>query len=410
MDPRVGPVAETERIESLDVLRGFAVLGILVMNVQSFSMIGSAYINPTSYGNLEGINWWTWCASHVLADQKFMTIFSMLFGAGVVLMASRREAEGLSAAWVHYRRMAWLLLFGVLHAHLLWYGDILYTYALCGLPIFLFRKLPPWVLIVLGLASAGVASALGLLAGWGLAAGKIPVEGVLEGWLPGPEEIEKEIAAYRGGWLSQMPHRMVAAAFFETLLFGFSVAWRAAGMMLLGMALYKLGVLSGKCSARLYAALVGTAVVIGIPVIAYGVHRNVECGWDVRSSFFLESQWNYWGSIIVALGWIGAVMLACRSTALRPVLRPLGAVGRIALTCYLVQTIICTTIFYGHGFGAFGRMDRWQQLLVVSSVWAFQLAVAPLWLRHFRFGPFEWLWRSLTYMRAQPFRRRPVGL
>jgi uncharacterized protein len=231
-----------------------------------------------------------------------------------------------------------------------------------------------------------------------------------QGWLPQPDIIEKEISAYRGGWLAQMPHRVVGALFFETLLFGFQVAWRAAGMMLLGMALYKLGVLSGKCSTRLYASLVGAGVAIGIPLIAYGVHRNVACGWDVRYSFFLESQWNYWGSIIVALGWIGAVMLACRSAAIGPALRPLAAVGRMALTCYLMQTIICTTIFYGHGFGAFGRMDRWQQLLVVLGVWAFQLAFAPLWLRRFRFGPFEWLWRSLTYMRRQPFRRGAAGL
>jgi uncharacterized protein len=421
MDPGLGPVAETDRIESLDVLRGVAVLGILVMNVQSFSMIGAAYINPTAYGDLEGINWWTWLACHVLADQKFMTIFSMLFGAGIVLMAGRREGEGQSgdcprrgpspsAPVLHYRRMAWLLVFGLLHAYLLWYGDILFTYALCGMAAFLFRRLRPWLLVVLGLASAAVASALAQAVGWGLASGAIPVDEMARAWTPPVEEIEKEIAAYRGGWLAQMPHRATAAIFFQTLLLVLGVAWRAGGMMLLGMALFKTGVLSGRRSPGMYASFIAVALVVGVPMIAYGAYRNVEAGWDVRYSFFLGGQWNYWGSIAVAMGWIGAVMLACRSARLRPALGPLAAVGRTALTCYLMQTVSCTTIFYGHGLGAFGRLERWEQQLVVLGVWALQLAAAPLWLRRFRFGPAEWLWRSLTYGRAQPFRRTAPGL
>ncbi len=140
----LGPVQGSERIQSLDVMRGVAVLGILVMNIQSFAMIGAAYMNPTAYGDLEGVNGWVWYLGHLFADMKFMTIFSMLFGAGVIVMTSRREAAGQSSAGVHYRRMVWLLVFGLAHAYLLWYGDILYTYALCGFVLYLFRKAPPW--------------------------------------------------------------------------------------------------------------------------------------------------------------------------------------------------------------------------------------------------------------------------
>ena len=133
------PVDAPERIAPLDTLRGFALLGILVMNIQSFSMISAAYNNPTAYGDLSGANWWVWLLGHLLADQKMYGIFSMLFGAGILLMTSRAEERG-SSLGLHYRRMMWLILFGLLHAHLLWPGDILYTYGMCGLLVYLFRR------------------------------------------------------------------------------------------------------------------------------------------------------------------------------------------------------------------------------------------------------------------------------
>ena len=168
MDPEpqpLGPIGGSQRILSLDVLRGVAVLGILVMNIQCFAMIMAAYINPTTYGSLEGVNGWVWYLGHLFADMKFMTIFSMLFGAGVIVMTSRREAAGQGSAGVHYRRMAWLLVFGLVHAHLLWYGDILYHYAMCGFVLYLFRKAPPWLLIALGLVATSVAFLFGTFFG-----------------------------------------------------------------------------------------------------------------------------------------------------------------------------------------------------------------------------------------------------
>ena len=215
-----GPVTEAQRIVSLDVLRGFAVLGILVMNIQSFSMIGAAYMNPTAYGDLAGANFGVWYFGHLLVDLKFMTIFSMLFGAGIIVMASRREATGRGSAGLHYRRMGWLLVFGLLHAYLLWYGDILYSYAVCGLLIFLLRKLPPWLLLLIGIGAAAVTSGIEVFSG--LTMPLWPQEAVTgfkaDAWLPPPEAVDAEVAAYRGNWLEQMSHRAPTAFEFQTFL------------------------------------------------------------------------------------------------------------------------------------------------------------------------------------------------
>jgi len=400
-----GPVAQPQRIASLDVLRGVAVLGILVMNIQSFSMPGAAYMNPSAYGDLEGANHWVWYISHLLADQKFWTIFSMLFGAGIVLMTSRAEAAGRGSAGIHYRRMGWLLLFGLLHAHLFWYGDILYSYAMCGFVAYLFRKFPPWLLLVLGLAAVSVTFGIDLLFGWALASGRTPVESVASWWIPPPEEMAAELAAYRGGWLDQLPHRMKSAILFQTFLLVVFFGWRTGGIILIGMALYKLGVFSAARSKGFYAALVAIGALVGVPVIMYGAHRNVEAAWDVMYSFYLGGLYNYWASILVALGWVGLVMLLFKSNVLGFAKRILAAVGQMALTNYFMQTIICTTIFYGHGFGAFGHFERTHQIVTVLAVWIVQLIWSPIWMRYFRFGPFEWAWRSLTYLKPQPMRR-----
>ncbi len=408
MEAKLTPVSEPQRIASLDVLRGFALLGILVMNIQSFSMILPAYLNPTAYGDLTGANYWVWLLSHVLTDQKFMTIFSMLFGAGIVLLSSRVEARGQSATGVHYQRMFWLIVFGLLHAYLLWYGDILFLYGICGLVVYLFRKLSPRKLLVLGLLTIAVSSALYLFLGWSMQFW--PAEAVEElqqaHWRAGPEKLAWEVEAYRGGWLQQMAHRVPMSFGIETgglLIWGF---WRAGGLMLVGMGLFKVGVFTLKRSAGFYAALVMGALLVGIPTVYYGVHRNFTVGWDVHSSFFFGWQFNYWGSLIVSMGWIGLVMLVCQRSALTALTRPFAAVGQTAFSNYILQTVICTTLFYGHGFGLFGKLERVEQVGIVLAIWAFQLIVSPIWLEYFRYGPLEWLWRSLTYMQRQPFKRQ----
>ncbi|MDA2912845.1 DUF418 domain-containing protein [Acidobacteriia bacterium AH_259_A11_L15] len=408
---RQGPTAPRERIGSLDVLRGFALLGILVMNIQAFAMPQSAYINPTAYGELTGANRWVWILSHVLTDQKMMTIFSMLFGAGILLFTSRLEARGQPVRGRHNRRMFWLILFGLLHGYLLWYGDILFLYGICGLIVYGFRELRPRWLLILGVLVIAIHTPIYLF--FGSTMPHWPEKertGFRENtWQPPPEKIEWEVTTYRGGWLQQMDHRVRATFAFETfglLIWGF---WRAAGLMLVGMGLYKLGVFSARGSPRFYAGLIAAALLVGVPVVVYGINWNFSHGWPPVSLFY-GSQFNYWGSLLVSLGWVGAVMLICQRRALGWLTRRLAAVGQMAFSNYFLHTLICTTIFYGHGLGLFGSVERWGQIVIVFAVWGLQLLVSPIWLRRFRFGPLEWLWRSLTYGQRQPMRRHPQPL
>jgi uncharacterized protein len=385
-----------------------AVLGILILNIQAFSMPWAAYANPTAYGDLSGPNLWVWVLSHVFAEQKFISIFSMLFGAGVILMTSKGGGE--HSAGVHYRRMGWLILFGLLHAHLLWFGDILYTYGVCGLIVYLFRKLSPGPLIAWSIALQAVSSGLFVLIGTSMLQAPPEAVGDIERQMRvTPEAIQRELAAYRGGWLDQQSIRSGDALNLETQGFLLYSIWKVLGLMLLGMALFKMGVFSAARSTTFYIGLVAIGLLVGVPVVSYGVYQNFAAGWDVRYSGFLGTQFNYWASIIVALGWVGAVMLACKTQVLQRATSVLADVGRMAFTNYILQTLICTTIFYGHGLGLFGYVDRVGQIGVVLAVWAFELVMSPWWLRRFAFGPMEWLWRSLTYWQLQPMRRAQAG-
>jgi uncharacterized protein len=404
------PVTESERIVSLDVLRGFAVLGILVMNMGAFSMPAAAYFDPTAYGDLSGLNGWVWRLTHVFADLKFMAIFSMLFGAGIILMAERSESRGQSGAGLHYRRMVWLIVFGLLHAHLLWYGDILYWYGMCGLVVYLFRNVRPGWLIGWGALSMAVASILLFSGGVTMPSWPVGmVEQIVAELKPPPEVTAAEVATYQGGWLQQMDARVPKALEMQTSTLLAWAAWRVSGLMLLGMALFKLGLFSAKRSPKVYSTLIAVALLVGVPLIAYGIKRNFAMDWDATYFFWFGLQFNYWASILVSLGWVSVVMLACQVN-LTTLTRPLAAVGRMAFTNYIMQTVICTTIFYGHGLGLFGQVERAPQLGIVVAVWAMQLIVSPIWLRHFTFGPLEWLWRSLIYLERQPFRRRTIAM
>jgi uncharacterized protein len=404
-NPSPAPVVERNRVYSLDVLRGLALLGILIMNIQTFAMPEAAYFNPTAYGSLNGAHFFVWLFGRLLADQKFMTVFSMLFGAGILLMADRAEARTGRSAGLHYRRMAWLILFGLLHAHLFWYGDILYLYGVCGLVVYLFRKLRPRVLITVGLASLVIGSSLFLFIGLSMPYWpEVALEDVRNDLSPTPEIIQDQLEIYRGGWIRQMEHRVPAALEFELFVIFVWGLWRAGGLMLIGMGLFKLGIFSNSRSAGFYRALIAAAILIGMPIILFGVSRNFASGWNPLYYFFIGGQYNYWASLLVSMGWVGLAMLMCRSEMMRPFTDRLAAVGRTALSNYLLQTLICTTIFYGHGLGLVGRVERVGQISLVAAIWIVQLWISPLWLRRFRFGPFEWLWRSLTYLKRQPLR------
>lgn len=398
------PTRPGERIRSLDLLRGFALLGILIMNIQSFSMVGAAYLNPTAYGDLSGGNGWVFVLSHVLADNKFMTLFAMLFGAGIVLMASRAEVRGANSAGLQYRRTLILLLIGLLHAYLLWAGDVLVTFALCALVVFPFRKLSPRTLSTLGLASLLIGSIIFLFIG--LSMGYIPPDEISEmmnDWKPSAELVQEEVTAYRSGWLKQMEKRVGTAFFLQTGLFLMWGLWRAGGLMLVGMALFKWGVLTAAHSKSFYFGLAAAGLTLGWTLSSYGLVHNFARNWSL-DCLFIGSQYNYWGSIPVSLGYLGLVMLICKSDLGGRLLQSISAVGRTALSNYLLQTVLCTTLFYGHGFGLFGSVERTGQVAIVLAVWIVELVGSSWWVKRFRYGPAEWVWRSLTYGKLQPIR------
>ena len=408
MTSNVIPVRQSDRIDSLDVLRGVALLGILSMNIQSFSQPWAAYWNPTAHGDLSGANYWLWLLSYVVSNRKFISIFTMLFGAGIFLMTSRVESRGLPSAGLHYRRMGWLLLFGTAHSLLLWQGDVLYPYAVAGMIVYLFRRQPAGRLLALGIGFLVVFSIISIYHGYSIRSG--PEEARIDyelGWQPDQEKLQEEIDTYRGGWIGQVERRGDDWIRGHILTLHLWELWFPSGLMLIGMSLFKSGWLSAGKPASRYVTLMIVALLVGVPLTLVRVHLNFEAGWDVWTSSWNTAGFvsNEWVSMFLSFAWISLVMLVCRSAAMKPFTRPFAAVGQMAFTNYIMQTLICTTIFYGYGLGWFGSVDRIGMLLVVVSVWIAQLIYSPIWLRYFRFGPLEWLWRSLTYWKPQPIRR-----
>jgi len=398
----LAPIDLTERVESLDVLRGFAVMGILIMNIQSFAMVDPAYFNPTVYGDFTGINFGVWLFSHLFADMKFITIFSMLFGAGIVLMCRRVEQRGDSPAGVHYRRSFWLLLFGLAHAYLLWRGDVLVWYSFSAFIAYLFWRVRPGWLLFWALLLFSIGTGIYALAHWSLP--HWPEEAVknnVQYWQPSAELIAERLQAYRGSWVDQMSQRVPSSLMLQTfiyLIFGF---WRIVGSILLGMALMKWGVFSAQRSSRYYYVAIVPGLLIGLPLIGFGASQNIAHDFSWEFSMYGGTLFNYWGSLLVALAYVSIIMLICKNKWLGGLRRALGATGRMAFSSYILQTLICTILFYGHGFGLIGQVPRWGQLAITVGVWIAVVVVSNLWLARFQFGPLEWLWRSLTYKKRQ---------
>lgn len=406
MTSTTAPVSGTDRIDALDLLRGFAVLGILVMNVQSYGMPGSAYFFPTSFGDMSGLNGLVWWIGDLFFESKFITLFSLLFGAGVALMSDRANAAGRGFAGLHYRRMGWLLAIGLIHAYALWHGDILVTYAVCGLWLFLWRRSSVRKLVIWSMIFLLIGSSMSCLSGW--SSRFWPEETVVEmeeGFFPPQEEIDTEVADMQGSYAEQSKHRIKGSAFMHATVLPWFMFWRGMGVMLLGMALYRSGFLSGDADVRTYRRWLLIGFPIGLALTMWGNWRTLAIEWDVLPSFFHLGQYSYWGSIPMALGWISLWMLIRRSGAAAGLQVRLKAAGRMALTNYLSQTVLCVLIFTGTGLGLFGRVPRIGQAALVVAIWALQLAWSPWWLARFRFGPAEWLWRSLSYRRRQPMKR-----
>jgi uncharacterized protein len=437
VQPGAEPVKPADRFFAVDVLRGFALLGILAMNIVDFGWPQAAYSNPMRGGGFEGTDRVVWFFNHLVFEGKMMTTFSMLFGAGLVLMDRRAASRKTSVRGVYYRRVLWLLAIGLVHSYLIWIGDILVLYAECGLFLYLFRNKAPRTLFILGGSALMllVPIVLGFAAGLDYmkaatarvkaqeAAGQTPnptdkkladiwTKNIEEHLSPTPEQRakdwDKEMATYQGGYLGIVKHRAGQLIWGQTLGFLLGGGLFAGGRMLIGMGLMKLGVFSAVRSRRFYWWMVGLGYGIGMPLMVFDGAQLIRHEFSFEYMMHGGIFYNAFGSLIVALGHVGMLMLIVQSGALGWLTRRLAAVGRMALSNYLTHSIVCTTLFYGYGFNLFGTINRTGLAAIVLSIWIFQLVVSPIWLKSFRFGPAEWLWRSLTYWRPQPMRVAPT--
>ncbi len=428
-----GPTSERERIFALDVLRGIAVLGILWMNIIGFGL-PNAYLNPANAGGTEGADFAVWVASSLFLEGTMRGLFTLLFGAGVVLYASRLEAAGLGlrSADYYFRRTIWLVVFGLVNAYLLlWNGDILFTYGIVGLFLWVFRDLSARTLLRIAvpvLCLQTVVATADLFELRDLSARAATAQQLRDGGAeldpeqesaiedyeermsherPTAEEQARVVKAMRGGYASAFGENAKFAWWMQTEYLHALAFWEVLGMMLLGMALLKSGALTGDWPARHYLTMLVVGWSIGITVNA------VEIAWQLRNDFSVDSVLTVWslsydlGRIPLTLGHLACVLLLLRSGALRRSFGVLAQVGRMALTNYLAQSVLCLFVFTGVGFALFGQLQRHELYYVVAAIWALQLAWSPWWLARFRFGPMEWLWRSLTRWQRQPLRRRP---
>lgn len=396
-------------IVSLDVIRGAALLGILAVNVQSFGMPDATLWSPTAPGDSRPWNLVLWLVTHILAHEKFIAIFSMLFGAGIVLMSQNAEHRGTSAARLHYRRMAVLAVFGLAHAYLLWAGDVLFSYAMCGSVAFLFRELRPGTLLLVAFCLLTIGSFLY----WEYSApGTSAVRDVVQVFRDAILPVQRsaspkaQMAAYRSGWREQMAARVPSALEVETVDFALVTFWRVTALMLGGMACLKLGAFSDFNNSRANRSAVFAGFAVGVPVAMLGTFVGFSHQWASTSALNIDFELNYWAGLLTCIGWMGAIKeFACRRPA-HWISKGLGSMGRMSLTNYLAQTVVCTSIFNGHGLGLFGWIDRIGQFVLVLAIWSAQFCASSIWLKWFSFGPAEWIWRTATYRRAVPMLRR----
>ena len=426
------PVRETERINSLDVIRGVSLLGILLMNIVMMGLPDEAYADPAVIGGATGWNLWAWCIASMGFEGAMRAIFSMLFGAGVLLFTGRDEekAGGISVADAWYRRTIWLFVFGMIHAYiLLWPGDILYSYGLMGMFLFPFRKVAPGKLFAVGMALllAGAAAYLTEnihtldLHAKAMAAEQAKTKGetlgkdfqtAIDDWnekieekKSSPEKLQEVISNVQGGYFSAMKQKAGNTFLYESTFHYRYDYFDILSMMLIGMALFKWRILQAERSARFYVAMVIVGYAIGLAVNWRETRMIMEQGFSVVSFYRANVTYDL-GRIAMTGGHIGLMMLICKLGLLRRLTRRLAAVGRMALTNYISHTIFTTVFFVG--FAQYGKWERHQLYFLVLSIWLFQLITSPVWLQHFHFGPLEWLWRSLTYLKKQPFRRSKI--
>lgn len=424
--PTPAPIARGERIETLDVVRGFALFGILLMNIVVMGQPFGAYFNPAYAGPPSEADFNTWFITHTFFEGSMRTLFSMLFGAGFILLLERLEtrAPGLSATKIYMRRLAYLMLFGLIDIVVfLWFGDILFAYAVAGIFLLLFWKAKLRGLIIWAVAIMAMTALFNLGGGEKFAvmqaeydkavaartAGETLTEEqqtslrefpeAIAFFQPNEEQNKEAIETAKGGWPAVAGHNFgkifgTPIGFFAT----FNVLDPLAAM-LLGMIAYRLGLLQGRWSLRATLALAVVGFGIGVPVNLMETQTIIASGFTIHGFFDAMRTYDL-GRVSLALGWLGVFLLICKAPWLSWIRAGVGSVGRMALSNYLSHSIIAAIFFIGMGY--FAELSRAELYLVVAAMWTFNIVFSLLWLSLFRMGPFEWLWRWGTYGRPPP--------
>ena len=389
------PINLKNRIHSLDLIRGFAVLGILIMNITSFSQISVAYMNPTIGAGLGGYNQYFHGFNYIFADTRFMSIFSILFGAGVVLFTQRLEAKGRRVVALHYKRMFSLLIFGLIHAYFIWAGDILVAYAICGSLVFFFRKKSIRTLLIMAVILFLVPICLNYMTYHGMP--EEALESTFAFFYPSTEQIIAQTKIMQGSYIQQMPLRIENALELQTLVFMIDTFWRTSAMMLLGMILYRKGILSANNSTEYYKNMMWVGFVPGLIISSVGLNQVYSSDWSSAYVMNIGANYKFVSGLLMALGYIGLVIWIYKKGIFKKLQNRLQATGRMAFTNYIGMSVICTLIFNGHGLGLYGTFDRFQQFVIVIGVWVIMLIISPKVLKKYQFGPLESMWRKLTY-------------
>jgi uncharacterized protein len=434
--PAAAPVSDRERLKLIDALRGVAVLGILLMNIPGFSM--ADYSTESFKSDPRNVNFWVSAVISVGFEGKMRALFGMLFGAGVLLFVSKKEQAGRSVTGLFYRRMFWLVLFGLIHAHLiLWIGDILYLYGICGMLVYLFRRVKP-AYLVLGVPLVAILDfTSGTLfyqhmrneriayveASAAAAENKALTEAqtsALAQWrelektlIPNREDAKDNTRKMKSDYATVASHLRPLAWKVQTIFLPIEI-WDSLALMLLGMALYQWGFLSGQWSNRDYAKVAAIGYGIGLPLAAYSFYHSYLYSPNLETSLrrmeLVPIEWVRliypFQRIALVMAHVAAIILLYKARYAQTLFRCLGAAGQMALTNYIMQSVICTLFFFGYGLNYYGELEFYQIYFVVLAIWIVQLILSPIWLRSFLFGPLEWVWRSLTYWKLQPFVRR----
>ena len=400
---------------TLDALRGIAVMGILAMNIIAFAMPEQAYLNPLAWGGSDPADLALWAGSMVLVDGKMRGLFSLLFGASMLLVIERAAARGESPAPVHYRRMGWLMLFGLAHYYLIWSGDILFLYAVVGMAAYPLRHRTPEALIRTGIACVAASFViLALSAATFLFvehAAQLPGARpeILASYrdtlnsigAPGSATIRDEVAVYRGGYAGILAFRLAAGPVTGVMFSGFETL----GFMLIGMALLRNGFLTGSWAPARYRRVAAIAYLWGLPPMV------ALCAWCFRSGFEPIATFNAvfaWAlpfRLVLVIGHAALALWIVTTQRERAWVRRVAAAGRAAFTNYLGTSMVMTSLFYGYGLGLFGSLSRLALIPFVLAGWAVMLWWSQPWLDRFAYGPLEWLWRSLARGTLQPMRR-----